>query len=138
MAWMSDEAYDFIEDCKEKKDIGRSARNKRGHCGKGGRVIFSSDNLTKKQRESLNGECKVYRMNAPMKWGDFVAMPVDLQIEYIKSLRKKFNVPDFEIASMLDVSIDILYEHYTEIKLRVNVPATYDTEGWLEWRGEET
>ena len=136
MPWISDEAFDFMEDCKEKKIIGRSAHNRRGNCGKRGRVMLLSDILTKKQRESLNGECKTYHMNKPMNWDMFISMPTDLQVEYIKTLRKKFNVPDFQIAHMLDVPIDILYEHYTSIKLRVNVPIDYDVEGWLNWKGE--
>lgn len=137
MALIYDDTFEeYIEDIKNKKAIARSARNRRGNCGRRGSIRFSSDNLTESQRKALNSEVKTYRMNAPMIWDEFISMPVDLQVEYVKNLRKKFNVPDFEIATMLEVPIDILYEHYTLIKLRVNVPATYDIEGWTNWRGE--
>lgn len=136
MPWMTEEEYEFKEDCREKKDIARSAKSKRANCGRRGRVVFPSDKLTDSQRKALNGECKTYCMNKPMNWDIFISMPTDLQVEYIKTLRKKFDVPDFQIAYMLDVPIDILYEHYTSIKLRVNVPIDYDVEGWLNWKGE--
>ena len=90
---MKDETYLFVSDMKDKKVTARSARNKRTHCGKGGRVRFPSDNLSKKELQKMNGECKAYRLNDPMGWKEFKAMPDDLKITYIKLLRKEFNVP---------------------------------------------
>lgn len=105
MAWMSDEKYEYIEDVKDKAFTARSARNKKGHTGKGGAVRTASDFMTKKQLNALNGECKTYKLGAPMTWEKFSEMPDDLKKMYIKNLRKKFNVPDEELAGMLGVDI---------------------------------
>lgn len=118
MAWMSDEKYEFIEDVKEKRFTARSARNKKGHTGKGGAMKTASDFMTKKQLNSLNGECKTYKLGAPMSWNVFSEMPDDLKVMYIKSLRKKFNVPDFELATAMDVDNQVFTECLNAIKVK--------------------
>lgn len=45
---MKDETYSYISDVKEKGITARSARNRRTHTGKGGKVRFPSDSLSKK------------------------------------------------------------------------------------------
>ena len=35
----------------------------------------------------MSGECKSYRLNSPMSWDEFKAMPDDIKITYIKLLR---------------------------------------------------
>jgi hypothetical protein len=52
----------------------------------------------------MNGEVKSYRLNDPMKWAEFKAMPDDIKITYIKLLREKFNCFDGAIAEMLGVN----------------------------------
>lgn len=52
----------------------------------------------------MNGECKSYRLNDPMAWKEFMSMPDDIKITYIKLLRQKFNVPGKHIAMMLGIS----------------------------------
>ena len=104
MCWMSDEQYEFIKDSIDKKNVARSAHNKRTHCGKSGRVRLPSDYKTKKELEAMNGDVKSYKMNEPITWDMFKSMPDDLKIMYIKSIRKKFNVPDKYVAEMMGVS----------------------------------
>lgn len=104
MAWMSDEAYDLKQENREKKITAQSAKNRRGHTGKGGKVRLPSDNLTQKQWEAKNGECKSYRMNAPMKWEQFKEMPDDLKAMYIKAIRAKYHAPDNAIACNMGVN----------------------------------
>ena len=101
---MKDETYAFISDVKDKKITARSARHTRTHCGKGGRVRFPSDNLSKKELQKMNGECKSYKLNDPMGWKEFKSMPDDLKITYIKLLRQKFNAPGRYIAAMLGIN----------------------------------
>ena len=105
MAWYSDEAWDYIQDCKEKKFTGGSARSKRGHAGKRGGMKTASDYMTKKELRALDGEVKTYRLGSPMSWEEFNAMPDDLKKMYIKNLRKKFNVPDEVLAVSLGVEV---------------------------------
>ena len=101
MARMSDEKYTYIQDCKEKKSVGVSAFKARTHCGKGGRVKLPSDFMSKKELNAMNGECKSYRLNAPMSWEEFKSMPDDLKAVYIKGLREKFGVPTTILAERM-------------------------------------
>ena len=101
---MKDETYVFISDVKEKGSIGRSARHRKTHAGKGGRVRLPSDNLSKKELLKMNGECKSYRLNDPVKWDEFKSMPDDIKATYIKLIRQKFNPPNTMIAQMMGVS----------------------------------
>lgn len=118
MAWMSDEKYEYIEDVKDKAFTARSARNKKGHTGKGGAVRTASDFMTKKQLDALNGECKTYRLGAPMSWDEFSKMPDDLKAMYIKNLRKKFNVPDLELATAMGIGYIAFTECLKNIKVK--------------------
>ena len=105
MARYSDEAWDYIQDCKEKKNVGGNVRNKKVHSGKRGGMKTASDYMTQKQLRALDGEVKTYRLGSPMNWEEFNAMPDDLKKMYIKKLRDKFNVPDRELAVAMGVDI---------------------------------
>lgn len=94
----------FYNDSYGKKNVARSARNKRTHTGKGGRVRLPSDYLTKKELEKMNGECKAYRLNGPMAWQEFKSMPDDIKATYIKMIREKFGASTTNIADMLGVT----------------------------------
>jgi hypothetical protein len=98
---MNDEKYLFISDSRDKKNVARSARNKRSHCGRGGRVRLPSDYMTKKELNAMNGECKTYRLNEPMSWAEFSAMPDEHKITYIKLIRNKWNAPGSYISKMM-------------------------------------
>ena len=101
---MTEIEREFHKDCFSKKNVARSARNKRTHTGKGGRVRLPHDNLTKKELEKMNGECKVYRLNEPMTWKEFKAMPDEHKVSYIKLIREKFNASTEVIAKMFGVT----------------------------------
>ena len=98
---MNDEKYVFLQESREKKNIANSARNRRTHCGKGGRVKLPSDYLSKKELKAMSGECKSYKLNEPMLWGEFKSMPDDIKITYIKLIREKFGASDRAIAKMM-------------------------------------
>ncbi len=101
---MTDEKYVFVQDTREKKSVARSARSKRTHCGKGGRVKLPSDYLSKRELNAMSGECKSYRLNEPMNWVEFKSMPDDIKITYIKLIREKFDASDSALAEMFGVS----------------------------------
>jgi hypothetical protein len=122
---MTNEKYEFFEDCKEKAITARSARNRRARNGSGGGVKLPSDYLSEKQLNSLNGECKTYHLGAPMSWNEFSEMPNDLKAMYIKSLRKKFNVPDEELATVMGIDISVFAECLRTIKLKPLESASY-------------
>ena len=104
MAWMSDEEWEYKQDCKDKKITARSARNKRTHNGKGGAVKLPSDYLSKKELKAMNGPVESYRMNDPMSWEEFKKLPDDLKVTYIKALREKYKVPDAMLAECMGIS----------------------------------
>lgn len=103
MSRISDELYEYEQDVREKAHTNRSARNRRGHNGKSGRVRFSTDYLTDRQLKAMNSEVTTYRLGAPMNWSDFNVMPNDLKIMYIKKLRLNYNVPDEALADAMGV-----------------------------------
>ena len=103
MALLPDEQYVMISDSIEKKKIARSSHNRKTHCGKGGRVKFPSDYLSKKELKAMNGDVKSYNLNRPMTWEEFRSMPQDLQIMYIKKLRNEFGVPDIVLSKAMGI-----------------------------------
>lgn len=135
---MRDEEYVYYQDVREKKVTGYSARKRRSHCGKGGRVKFPSDYLTKKELMKMNGKVKSYRLNDPMKWAEFLAMPDEHKITYIKLLRQKYNVPGKDIAQMMGTNPT----YYSKEIGRLGISqgkncrggyTQWDKEGFLAW-----
>lgn len=132
---MEDEKYVFFQDVREKKVTGYSARKQRSHCGKGGRVKFPSDYLTKKELKNMSGECKSYRLNSPMTWKEFKSMPEDLQIAYIKAIKEKYNPTITAIGKMMGVERANLSKYLLSLGFekasRGDHP--WDKEGFAEW-----
>lgn len=133
---MTDEKYTFIQDCKDKKRTARGAFNKRTHCGKGGAIMFPSDYLTNKEKKAMNGKCETYRMNDPMTWGEFKKMPEDLQRDYIKAIRQRFNAPDTEILKMFGVAHGWGHKYLKKLGLclgKNHKRGHFDKEPWYRW-----
>lgn len=133
---MTDEKYTFVQDVIDKKQTARSARYKRTHTGKGGRAKLPSDYMTKKELAAMSGECKTYRMNSPMKWREFKAMPDELKITYIKAIQEKYDAPLSVIAEMLGIARSQVSREATRLGIgggKRGVRCTYDKEGFLAW-----
>jgi hypothetical protein len=135
---MKDEEYLFLSDCREKKNIANSARNRRTHCGKGGRVKLPSDYKTKKEIEKMNGEVKTYRLNSPMSWAEFKAMPDEHKVTYIKLLRQKYNAPGNYIAKMMGVNNCYYSNEICRLGLSLGKncrggSTKWDKEGFMAW-----
>lgn len=133
---MTDEKYLFVTDMHEKKRTARGIHNKRTHTGKGGRVIFPSDHLTRKELNAMNGEVKSYNINNPMKWEEFKALPDDIKIIYVKAIREKFDVSDCEIFRMLNVPQATASKYIKKLGLgrgRNSYPKNPDLEGFRKW-----
>lgn len=130
MAWMSDEKYTYVQDCKEKKITARSARHARTHCGKRGSVKLPSDFKTKKELKAMNGECKSYRMNEPMSWEEFKQLPDDLKVTYIKGLRERFSVPNNILAECMGVHPTTFSKYMTCYGLNIGKSASGASKQW--------
>lgn len=101
----------FHETNNERKRNGWGANNKvRG----GGRYVRTpSDNLTKAEREALNGECQEWNMRAFYTWDEFTAMPDDIQIQYINGIINRYGVGLAYIATtVFDKCDSMLYNHF--------------------------
>ena len=107
---MNDIEFMLKEDIKEKKKAGSGYRYKKNG-SKSKKCRLPSDNLSKKEIEKMNGECKVYNLNKPMSYSNFCAMPVDLQIKYLEMLRDKFGANQTEISKMMGVADTTLASH---------------------------
>ena len=53
----------------------------------------------------------MYNLNKPMNYSNFCAMPVDLQIKYLETLRIKFGANQTEISKMMGVAKTTLASH---------------------------
>lgn len=132
---MKDEEYVFFSDVSEKAITRRSARNKRTHCGKGGKVRMPSDYLTKKELEKMSGECTSYRLNEPMTWAEFKAMPDDIKVTYIKLLKEKWKVPDHHIGKMMGVGDEAVRKVFSRLGFTKGHGGRvyWDMDGFYAW-----
>ena len=131
MALMPDEQYVMISDSIEKKKIAHSSHNRKTHCGKGGRVKFPSDYLSKKELKAMNGDVKSYNLNRPMTWKEFRSMPQDLQIMYIKKLRNEFGVPDIVLSKAMGVCKSSFSKAMRDLNLSLGKSAGATGKQWL-------
>ena len=109
---------DFDYDVLQKKRTAAGARHmKRGSRSK--RCSLPSDNLTPAQLKRRNGPVSTYKLDAPMSWYDFRAMPEDLQKQYLTYLIETYK-------ATLPMLGDLFHVHYTtvlEIRNRLGVTA---------------
>lgn len=121
---MTEAAFVFNQDIREKKSIKNSA-NKKNRRGKG-RVRFPSDYLTKKEKTALNSECKTWNMNHFYTWDEFLyGMPDHIKIEYLNHIINKYAVGCSVISEHVfhkDKSRLSVYLHkHPDIRMYVNI-----------------
>lgn len=83
----------------------------------------------------MSGECKSYRLNSPMKWKEFKAMPEDLQIAYIKAIKDKYNPTITAIGKMMGVERANLSKHLRSLGFDKQSKGDHpwDKEAFAEW-----
>ena len=98
---------DFDYDVLQKKRTAAGARHmKRGNRSK--RCSLPSDHLTPAQLKRRNGPVSTYKLDEPMKWDDFKAMPVDLQKQYLTNLVETYGATNEMLG-------DMFYVHPTHV-----------------------
>lgn len=107
--------HDFDYDAMQKKRIAHGAAHMK-HNRKG--CSLPSDNLTAAQKRRLNGPVNTYKLDEPMGWESFKAMPEDLQKQYILNLQNTYQANDKMIGKMLGKS-DVTVGEYRK-KLGIN------------------
>lgn len=126
---MNDEEFVFMSDSREKAITARSARSKKT---KGGRVRLPSDNLSKKELQKMNGECKSFRLNDPMGRKEFMSMPDDLKIVYIQAIRNKYRIPD----SHLGKAMGFPQQNFAKLVKRLGLSRGKAAGGHVKWDKE--
>lgn len=95
--------HDFDYDAMQKKRIARGASHmKRG--GKSKKCTLPSDYLTAAQKRKLNGPVSTYKLDEPMSWESFKAMPEDLQKKYILNLQETYQANNDMLGKMFGVT----------------------------------
>lgn len=124
---------DFDYDVLQKKRIASGARHmKRGSRSK--RCSLPSDNLTPAQLKRRNGPVSTYKLDAPMRWDDFRAMPEDLQKQYLTNLVETYNVSIFKIADMLGVNTMTITRLRESLGITVKAKGGTRQENYEKWR----
>ncbi len=99
---MDDAEYIYKQDVKEKAITARSSlkygSSRRRSCG------LSSDNLTRKEWERMNGPVHTLKPDEALSWDRFRALPRSLQQDYIKHILSKFKVGPAALGRMFGVS----------------------------------
>lgn len=94
----------FYDDIRTKKEIGRNAYHKKNG-SRTKKVPCSTDYMSQRKWEKMNGEVKTYDLNAPMSWQDFISMPDDLKDQYIRSLALRFGATKQALCEVFGTNI---------------------------------
>ena len=95
--------HDFDYDVMQKKRIACGASHmKRGSKSK--KCTLLSDYLTAAQKRRLNGPVSTYKLDEPMNWESFKAMPEDLQKKYILNLQETYQANNDMLGKMFGVT----------------------------------
>lgn len=126
---MNDAEYLFRQTSAERKRIGRGDFNKKRQGGK--QVRLPSDNLSRKEWEKMNGECKSYDMAKPVAWESFKQWPADLQRSYLLGLGEKFGIGVAHLADMFHISRCSIYNLTN--KLNVHLDGRHPSRDLKPW-----
>ena len=95
--------HDFDYDAMQKKRIARGASHMK-HGSKSKKCTLPSDYLTAAQKRRLNGPVSTYKLDEPMNWESFKAMPEDLQKKYILNLQETYQANNDMLGKMFGVT----------------------------------
>ena len=104
--------HDFDYDVMQKKRLARNAKYKKNG-SKSKRCTLPSDYLTAKEKRALNGECKTYKMSAPMTWEEFKEMPYENQRLYITGLKQKFDITMADLTKLFGCTYKAVSQYIT-------------------------
>lgn len=104
--------HDFDYDVLQKKRLARNAKYKKNG-SKSKRCTLPSDYLTAKEKRALNGECKTYKMSAPMTYEEFKSMSYENQCEYIATLKNKFDITMVDLTKLFGCTYKSVQQYIT-------------------------
>lgn len=94
----------FYDDIRTKKEIGRSGYHKKNG-SRSKKVPCSTDYMSQRKWEKMNGDVKTYDLNASMSWQDFCDMADDLKDQYIRSLASRFGATKQALCEVFGTNI---------------------------------
>lgn len=105
---MPDAEYVYRQDLRDKKITSYGAfHKKRG--AKSKKCNFPSDYLSKKEKKKLNSEITTYDMSKFCTYDEFKKLPPDIQVEYLNTLIKKYDITVVTVAKeVFGVSSDAI------------------------------
>ena len=126
----------FYQETAEKKRIAHGSRytNRKGK----GRIRFSFENLSAKERKELNGPTITYKMDKPMSLQDFRQMPEDIRRMYLQNLMERFHPTQSALAEMFGVSKSTLIRSMREIGVKMPPGHGKDTAEWSSWLAQDS
>lgn len=145
---MTDEEFVFHETSRERKRNGVGTFHKKRQGGK--YVRLPSDNMSRKEKNKMNGGVKVYNFAKPMSWNEFKMAPDDIKKEYIRTLIDKFHgVPSVMVAESFGVDKSIMAAYLSKHGIKFGrgkmvrcTPNkfldTEDGEAWKKWVSGES
>ena len=88
---MNEIEYVFNSDIQEKKRTARGSYHK--VCGsKSKKCTLPFESMKRKEREKMNGDVMNYKLSEFYTWEQFLAMPSDIQVEYINRMSEYYGV----------------------------------------------
>lgn len=99
---MTDEEYLFRQDVREKAITARSSHKRVTSCRK--RCRLSTDRMTRREWEKMNGPVNTVQLGQPMSWDKFAGLPESLRRQYIQDILAHYDVGPNAIGRMLGVS----------------------------------
>lgn len=116
---MTNEAYTMVETIKERKSMLSGARHKKGG-SKSKKCTLPSDTLTKREKEKMNGEMKVYNLKYPVTYSEFMDMPQDIKEEYIRSMQLRYHANASMLANAFRMTVNEFGEMMNGLGIVVN------------------
>lgn len=133
---MNDYEYEFKQDIKEKKSVGRNSRymNRTGK----GPIKFPSDYLSNKEKKKLNGPVISYDMGKPMSYADFRKMPEEMQKMYLEGIVNKFHPTFRTISELFGIGESTLYYRMKQLGVKTTgakgvLNKDFDEKAWDAW-----
>lgn len=137
---MTDAAYIYNQTAKERKAARTGAFHKKNG-SRSKKCTLPSDRLTARQRKELNGKMISYNLGKPMKWIEFIQLPLDVQEEYLHNLIEKYEARRKDASEMFCVPYSTfgkyLADKFPGKEFWGKPSAHKPSETWLDFIGVE-
>ena len=111
---------DFDFDAMQKKRIAQGAKHK---VGRRSGCTLPSDTLTEAQKRKLNGPVVTLKLDEPMTWKDFKALPEDKRRLYAEHIKELYNPSWKQWGQMFHTHPNTVRQHFIRYTIA-------DARGW--------